>query len=129
MKIIGYFTSTVTSLLYSVKEGLVTEAKLVQGLSTIFECGSDLEIDIPKFWDTLSSLLVESIVDSNLSLAALTAESRTKEPEVKNREKFLAALLHGVKLQASEAKAASLWAASDVKLQEFLTSENGDKQA
>lgn len=111
-----------------VKEGLVTEAKLVQGLSTIFECGSDLEIDIPKFWDTLSSLLVESIVDSNLSLAALTAESRTKEPEVKNREKFLAALLHGVKLQASEAKAASLWAASDVKLQEFLTSENGDKQ-
>ena len=53
------------------KEGIITEAKFILGVSDILEIGSDLEIDIPKFWDTLASLLVAPVMDGFLSLGTV----------------------------------------------------------
>ena len=103
----------------------MTEEKFIRGLSFILEIGGDLEIDIPKFWDTLAAHLVASVMDGHLSLAALMDASRTKEPEVKNRGKFLAAVLHGCKGE-SESRVGQVWADSGLELATCL-SETGSQ--
>ena len=100
------------------------EGKFIIGVSDILEIGSDLEIDIPKFWDTLISLLVAPVMDGNLSLGALCEASRTKEPRAVFRAKFLAALLHGMRAE-SESRVAGVWTQAGVDLKTFLTDDKG----
>lgn len=100
------------------------EGKFIIGVSDILEIGSDLEIDIPKFWDTLISLLVAPVMDGNLSLGALCEASRTKEPRAEFRAKFLAALLHGMRAE-SESRVAGVWTQAGVDLKTFLTDDKG----
>ncbi len=103
----------------------MTEEKFIRGLSFILEIGGDLEVDIPKFWDTLAAHLVASVMDGHLSLNALMVASRTKEPVVKNRGKFLAAVLHGCKGE-SESRVGQVWADSGLDLATCL-SETGSQ--
>jgi len=119
IKLVGLLFSSL------LKEGIVTEEKFIRGLSFILEIGGDLEVDIPKFWDTLAAHLVASVMDGHLSLNALMVASRTKEPVVKNRGKFLAAVLHGCKGE-SESRVGQVWADSGLDLATCL-SETGSQ--
>uniref|UniRef100_A0A1B6CCD2 MI domain-containing protein n=1 Tax=Clastoptera arizonana TaxID=38151 RepID=A0A1B6CCD2_9HEMI len=62
-------TSIGQLLVYLFKTSVVTPQHLIDGSSFLIECGEDMSIDVPKFWEYLAELMVPIICEEKITLA------------------------------------------------------------